>query len=368
MKILITGGHLAPALAIIDEWKKKHNSKEIVFVGRKYINNFERTLSLEYQEITRKNIRFVSLIAGRLTRVLTLESILNLLIIPFGFLHAGWIIIKERPTVILSFGGYLALPIAFWAFITGIPIFTHEQTINPGIANRVIGFFAKKVFVAFKQAASYFNKNKVIITGNPVREAIFKVIKRPFNVEKNRPVIYITGGSLGSHSINQIIKTILPTLLKKYTIIHQTGDTEEYHDFEDLISLREKLHKILQKNYFPKKFFFEDEMGYIYLMADMVISRAGANTFFELIALRKPTIFIPLPWSSGREQELQAKIFKENGIGEIFYQGDNIAKLIQLIDKMIIKKEQYKKNFEQLTFLYKKNAAQIIISEILSSI
>ncbi len=169
------------------------------------------------------------------------------------------------------------------------------------------------------------------------------------NLVKDRPVIYITGGSLGSHSINQLIKQILPTLLKKYIVIHQVGDTKEYQDFENLISLQLKLPKILQKNYFPQKFFFDDQIGYIYSLADIVISRAGANTFFELLALHKPTIFIPLPWSAGGEQELHAKIFKRAGVGEIFYQGENISKLIQLIDKMITNIDKYKKKFHQLT-------------------
>ncbi|MFN4212540.1 MAG: UDP-N-acetylglucosamine--N-acetylmuramyl-(pentapeptide) pyrophosphoryl-undecaprenol N-acetylglucosamine transferase [Microgenomates group bacterium] len=339
----------------------------MIFVGRKFINNFEDTLSLEYQEITKKKIKFISLSAGRFTRTLTLKSFLDLLFIPIGFFQALKIIIKERPNAILSFGGYLALPIVFWGFLAGIPIYTHEQTISPGLANRIIGFFAKKIFVAFEKSTTYFNKTKTIVVGNPIRESVFKVIKRPFNLVKNRSVIYISGGSLGSHSVNELIKQILPFLLKKFIIIHQIGDTKEYHDYENLINYKNKLSKELQKNYFPKKFFFEEEIGYIYSLADLVVSRAGANTFFELLSLKKPTIFIPLPWSAGKEQELQAKIFKEAGVGEIFYQWEDTSKLLQLIDKMIIEREKYQKNFDKLANLYNKNAAKPIIKEILSA-
>ncbi len=99
-----------------------------------------------------------------------------------------------------------------------------------------------------------------------------------------------------------------------------------------------------------------------------MVSRAGANTFFEVLALKKPTIFIPLPWSAGGEQEFQAKIFKMAGAGEVFYQNQNSSRLLQLIDKMIINYRQYQKNFDQLTNLYKKNAAQFIVDTILSAI
>lgn len=368
MKILITGGHLAPALAIIDTLREKNNSVEIVFVGRKYINNFEKTVSLEYKEINRRNIKFISLSAGRLTRILTVKTLLNLFLIPVGFFQAGRIVIEEKPEVILSFGGYLALPIAFWGFLTKIPIYTHEQTICPGLANRIIGILAKKIFVSFSQTRRFFNRNKTIVVGNPIRKSVFKIIKKPFNLIKDRPVIYITGGSLGSHSINEHIKKILPLLLKKYIIIHQVGETKEYHDFEDLIVLHKKLPLTLQRNYFPRRHFFEEEIGYIYSLADIVVSRAGANTFFELLALKKPTIFIPLPWSSGGEQKLQAKIFKKAGTGEIFNQEENSFRLIQLIDKMVINKNQYQKNFNQLIHLYRKDAAHYIIKEIFSAL
>lgn len=366
MKLLLTGGHFTPALAVIEAWQKKQDLKEIIFVGRKFINNFEPTLSLEYQEITKKKIKFISLSAGRFTRLLTLKSLFNLFLIPIGFFQALKIIIDEQPDVILSFGGYLALPIAFWGFFAGIPIYTHEQTIRPGLANRIIGLFAKKIFIAFKESSSYFSKSKTLVTGNPVRESIFKIKKRPFLLVKNRPVVYITGGSLGSHSINEIVKEILPALLKKFIVVHQIGETKEFRDFDDLISFKKRLPKTLQKNYFPKRYFFEEEIGYVYSLSDIVVSRAGANTFFELLFLKKPTIFIPLPWAAGKEQELHAKIFKEAGVGEIFYQHEDREKLLQLIKKMILEREKYQKNFNKLAYLYKKNAAELIVEKILS--
>lgn len=366
MKILITGGHLTPALAVIEEIKKNYPEIEIIFVGRKYALDSEKTISLEFKEITKKKIIFIPLQAGRLTRIFSLKSLRSFLKIPLGFINGFFIIKNNQPDIILSFGGYLALPVVIWGYFFRIPIFTHEQTVKPGLANKVIAFFAKKIFLSFEETKKYFNQKKILVTGNPIRETIFKVDRKPFDIKKDRSVIYITGGSLGSHSINQHIKKIINKLLSKYIVIHQTGETKEYHDFEDLIDLKNRLPKKLSKNYYLVKHFFEDEIGYIYSISDLVIGRAGANTFFELINLKIPAIFIPLPWSSGREQQFHAEIFAKNNIGEIFHQIETSDKLLRLIDKMINNLIFYKKNFKKLDFSYKKNASQYIVKEIFS--
>jgi len=364
MKIIITGGHLTPALAFIEKLKEKKPEVEIIFVGRKYALDSEKTLSLEYKEITGKKILFVPIIAGRLTRLISLNSLKNFLKIPLGFFNAFFIISRYRPDVVLSFGSYLAVPIVFWAYLFKIPVFTDEQTIKPGLANKIIGFFAKKIFISFPEVEKYFDKRKTIMIGNLIRESIFKIEKKPFEITKNKPVIYITGGSLGSHSINQHIKKILPQLLEKYIVIHQTGDTKEYHDYEDLLEIKNKLPDNLKKKYFLRQHFFQNEIGYIYSLADLVVGRSGANTFFELIALKKPAVFIPLPWSAGKEQQHHAEIFAKAGCGEIFHQIETSEKLLRIIDKMINNLEKYQKNFKLLKNYFYKDAPERIIKEI----
>jgi UDP-N-acetylglucosamine--N-acetylmuramyl-(pentapeptide) pyrophosphoryl-undecaprenol N-acetylglucosamine transferase len=369
MRILITGGHLAPALALIEEISVEGRGDiEIIFVGRKYPLDSEKTISLEYKEITKRKIPFIPLEAGRLTRILSIRSLRSIIKIPLGFIKAFQIVKETRPNVIFSFGGYLALPIVFWGYVFKIPILTHEQTINPGLANRLISFFSKKIFVSFEESKKYFSSNKVVVTGNPVRQSILKVIKKPFNIVKDRPVIYVTGGALGSHSINEHIKKIIVSLLHCYIVIHQTGDTKEYHDYENLLDIREKLPEKLQKRYFLKKHFFEEEIGYVYNLTDLVVGRSGANTFFELIALRKPALFIPLPWSSGREQQYHAEIFAKAGTGEIFHQVETSNHLFRLIDKMINNLKIYQNNFNYLSRLYKKNVSQYLVSEIFKTV
>ncbi|MCS6956782.1 MAG: UDP-N-acetylglucosamine--N-acetylmuramyl-(pentapeptide) pyrophosphoryl-undecaprenol N-acetylglucosamine transferase [Patescibacteria group bacterium] len=366
MKILITGGHLAPALAVIDKIKKEKPDIKIIFVGRKYAIDKEKTESLEYKEIRKRKIKFINLKTGRLTRIFSFSSFLNFFKFFLGFFSSFFIILKNRPDLILSFGSYLALPIVFWGYIFKIPVFTHEQTINPGLANKIIGLFAKKIFISFKEAEKFFTKNKVILTGNPIRQSIFKIQKKPFFIKKTAPVLYITGGSLGSHSINLHIKKILKNLLEKYIIIHQTGDTKEYHDYEDLLAIKNQLPENLKNKYFLARHFFEDEIGYVYSLSDLVIGRSGANTFFELIALEKPAVLIPLPWSAGKEQQRHAEIFVKSGCGEVFHQLESSDKLLRIIDKMIKNISFYQNNFKNLKTIYHQDASKKIIKEIFS--
>ena len=284
MKILITGGHVTPAVAIIEELKK-NPTIQAVFVGGKYGEVKGKALSYEYQSIIHLGVRFIHLETGRLTRLFSLFTILDFVSFPLGLFRSFCILQKEKPDVILSFGGYIAFPIAISAFFLRIRIFTHEQTLVPGITNRLIACFAQKIFISFPETKRFFDKRKTITTGNPLRTSIFHLIKKPFSIVKTRPIIYITGGSLGSHSINRIIEGILPDLLKKYIVIHQTGNIAKYGDFERLSMYKDK-------NYFLSRHFASDEIGSIYSVSDVIIARSGANTICELIALQKPALLI----------------------------------------------------------------------------
>lgn len=366
MKFLITGVHSTPAIALIDYLRQSSlkDKVEIVYVGRKYPIDGEKTVSLDFREISKRRIKFIPLEAGRLTRILSLRSLENFLKTPLGFFQALSILKNEKPDKILSFGGYIALPVAIIGFFLGIPVYTHEQTINPGLANKIISIFAKKVFCAFEENMKQFPVKKTVLTGNPIRQAVFRRTKNPCKFISQRPVIYITGGSLGSHGINLLIEGIIDSLLSKYNVIHQTGETEEYQDFERLKNFRDKLLTEKRNSYFLVKHFFDEEIGSIYNQADLVISRAGANSFFELLALQKPVVFIPLPWSAGEEQQKQAEIFQHYKIGEIFNQTKPSHELLQLLDRMIDKLDYYKRNFSKVNFFVKKNAAETIAKEI----
>ena len=366
MRLLITGGHLTPALAVIDKIieSTQKETTSLIFVGRKYALDSEQTLSLEFKEISKRNIPFISLHAGRITRLLNFRSFINVLKIPVGLIHAFLILRQQTPDIILSFGGYLAIPVAVVGWLLRIPVFTHEQTICPGLANRVIAFFSKKIFYSFPESKHFFPPHKPVLSGNPVRSTVFKIIDKPIGIDASKPVIYVTGGSLGSHGINDHIRTILPELLQDYIVIHQTGDIKEYDDYEHLLRFRRTLPEDMKQRYFPVKHFFDNEIGYVYSVSDIVVARAGANTFFELIHLKKPTIFIPLPWSAQKEQQKHAEFFKNNKIGEVFEQKEQSTHLLELIRKVFSHKDSYIKNFEALPYQIRRDASDVIIHEI----
>src|SRR3990170_2659026 len=157
MKFVVTGGHMTPAVAVLEElFKKERETKEsvrILYVGRKYAMEGDRsTPSVEYQYILRLGVSFASLVTGRVQRVFTWYTIPSLLKIPIGFFHALFILLRFRPDAILSFGGYIAVPVVVTGWLLGIPIVTHEQTLTFGRANKVIEVFAKKIAVSWEDS------------------------------------------------------------------------------------------------------------------------------------------------------------------------------------------------------------------------
>lgn len=340
MKIAITGGHITPALAVLEELQKKKDT-QVVVIGRRQALDSEKTVSFEYEEVRKHNIEFIDLKAGRLTRAISLQSLINLLLFPVGFIGSFFILTQTRPQVVLSFGGYIALPVSVVAYLLGIPVFTHEQTMLSGVTNKIISHFCKKVFVSYEESARDFPTNKVEVTGNPVRSAILEGTKKLFT-PSDRPVIYITGGSLGSHSINVHIEAILDTLLKKFTVIHQIGNVAQYGDW-DRLSMRKSEY------YYPVKHVTEDEIGWIYSVTDLVVSRSGANTVSELIVSGLPAILIPLPWSGGGEQRAQAAFLKEAGVAVMFEQDQKSEDLLSTIESVYENRSQYKKMYSNLS-------------------
>lgn len=363
-KILITGGHVTPALAVIDRIRETNKYTHLVFVGRKYTSKSEKHIeSFEYKEVTARKIPFIHLSTGRLTRLFSLRSIISIFQIPQGFISSWKILKEEKPDAILSFGGYMALPIAICAKFLKIPVFTHEQTIIPGLANKIIAQFADVIFLSFPESALYFKDKQIILSGNPIRNSIFEQSIK-LTIEKNIPCIYVTGGSLGAHAVNVLIENILSELLESYTIIHQTGNVTEFNDYNRLATLKDALPHELKSRYILKQHVSDEEIGAIYNYADIVIARAGANTFFEVVALKKPTIFIPLPWSANGEQEQHAQIFRKHKTGEVVHQSEGSAQLLKIIQQVITKKEEYISHFSTLSNYNHTNAADTILNTI----
>lgn len=364
MKILITGGHLTPALAVIEKLKV---GNEILFIGRKHPLEGERAVSFEYQTIRKMGLPFYSLITGRLQRKWTRHTLFSLLKFPVGFFQSLWWVFKFKPEVILSFGGYVSLPVVLAGFILRVPVVIHEQTSGAGLANKMASFFAAKILISWEDSKRFFPTEKTILTGNPIRKEIFaKVRSSEFEVrgsDKNLPLIYITGGSLGSHVINLTIEKIIKKLLEDFIVIHQTGDSKEYGDFDRLGKLKNHLTAKLKKRYFLKKHIQSFDVGGVLNRADLVVGRAGANTVTELLYLEKKAILIPLPFSQGDEQARNASLLKQKKLGEVIMQGElTSGRLYKRIKYMMGKKIKKTRQLE------KTDAAEKIMEVILNEV
>lgn len=313
MKIVITGGHLTPALSLVEELGSK---AEILYVGRKYALEGDRAISLEYETITQRGVNFAILKTGRVQRSLTRQTLPSLAKIPVGLAQAGLILRRFKPDVVVGFGGYVSVPVILAAKILKIPVVIHEQTLEVGFANRLVSRFASKICISFETSRKYFPKDKVVFTGNPIRKTILYPRKKIL-LESNDPIIYITGGSLGSHAINLLVEKCLSEMLDKYSVIHQTGSSFQFKDFEKMVILKEGLNINKRNKYLVTKHFLTEEIGEILKISKLVVARAGINTVSELIALQKPSYLIPLPVSQKNEQLKNAHFLKDLGLGEI---------------------------------------------------
>jgi UDP-N-acetylglucosamine--N-acetylmuramyl-(pentapeptide) pyrophosphoryl-undecaprenol N-acetylglucosamine transferase len=316
MKIVIIGGHLSPALAVIEQLK----GNELYYFGRKHTFEGDKAISLEYDEITKLGIPFYSINTARLQRKFTRYTLPSLIKFPLGFSQSLRILRQIKPDVVLGFGGYVSLPVVLAAFFLKIPIIIHEQTLEAGIANKIEAKFARKICISWQSSEKYFPKNKTVLTGNPLRRIVLDA--KPFREEVGLPKLYITGGSSGSHAINFLVEKSLEKLLEKFTVIHQTGDAKAHADFEKLQTEVNKLDVMLAQNYHPQKFFSQEEVANNLSRANLVVGRSGINTVTELIYFRTPALLIPLPFSQRNEQLKNALFLKQLGLGEIGLQNE----------------------------------------------
>ncbi len=355
MKIVICGGHHNSALVIAEKLREKGN--EIFWFGHKYSMIGDRNPSVEFIEVTEKNIPFIEIRAGKFQPRYRFWQ--YLFRIPLGFGESLAALLKIKPDLIVSFGGYLALPVTLIGYFLGIPIVTHEQTTVSGLANSLISHFSKRVFITFASSAKSFPKNKVVLTGLPVRKAVFIAGKKIF--DNSRETVYITGGKQGSHVINEAIFKILPDLLERFNVIHQCGSTTLFNDIQKAEQIKCSLGKI-SENYIVKEYFFDSEIGSVFNTADFVISRAGAHTVYELMVLNKPAILIPIPWSNKAEQIENAKMLVSLGLAEILSQEDlEKGKLLQTIFDFEKSLTKYRLSSDTIIGL---NATEIIVEEI----
>ncbi|MFA6552763.1 MAG: UDP-N-acetylglucosamine--N-acetylmuramyl-(pentapeptide) pyrophosphoryl-undecaprenol N-acetylglucosamine transferase, partial [Candidatus Paceibacterota bacterium] len=256
------------------------------------------------------------------------------------FFKALSILGQEKPLFVITFGGYVALPISLAAALKRIPFYLHEQTLSPGLANIFLSFLARKVFVTFPETVRRFPLRNGQSLGNPIKNFLQMERQPDWFQESDKPLILILGGSAGSHSINLILEKIIPELSQKYFLIHQTGDSS-YRDYDRLVKFKSA------SSYLPVKFIHPHELHFLFQKANLVITRSGANTFFSLLYFQKPSILIPLPWARNNEQYKQANLLKDLKVAEIFPQTSEATSLIKLVETVFRNEKEYRHHFSQ---------------------
>ncbi len=380
MRVLLVaggGGHFSAALSVIERMPKEW---EILLIGRKHAFEGDPALSFEYQTAQHLGLPFLTITTGRLQRNFSKHSLISLAKMPVGFVQARKIISDYRPDVVLSFGGYVSVPVVLAAAIQHVPIVLHEQILHAGLANKIAARFAAKICISWSESQQFFPKHKTVLTGNPIRKiflssvlasprsrkAIPDEIDALFSVARNdEKLIYITGGSGGAHGINLLIEGCLEKLLEKYIVVHQTGDARAFNDFDRLKKRRILLPEVLQKRYTLQKFLEPEKVTQILVKADLVISRSGINTVTELLYVGKPCLLIPLPYGQHNEQLTNALFVKKIGLAEIVDQLTVTSDvLLQKIEEMISHREAYLKHTKQAKTLVHPDAADKIVKEV----
>ncbi|HOR52732.1 MAG TPA: UDP-N-acetylglucosamine--N-acetylmuramyl-(pentapeptide) pyrophosphoryl-undecaprenol N-acetylglucosamine transferase [Candidatus Pacearchaeota archaeon] len=378
-KIIVTGGgsggHISSAKAIIEALNEKFvlNENNFLYVGSDLGMEKEKpNSSLEMKVFKNEWFNQKYIRGGKLQRSFSIYGIYLLLRTILGFIDSFKIIKNFKPDIVISTGGFVSVPVCITAKIHKARIYLHEQTAVIGLSNKIVAKFAEKIFVAYPSSKKYFPKEKVLHTGNLVRNEVFEnsgrggiteFVKKMIVKQEDLPIIYVSGGSLGSHVINEVMKESLLPILQDFQLIIQTGDSKITNDFKLLSLEKEKLTKELKDRLIITKYIGNEEIGFVLNNADLFIGRAGANTVYELGLIRIPSILIPIPWVTHNEQMENAKVLESVGLAKIINEGELTSEKLQVILRLY-SKEKISVDEKKANEIFIKNAASKIIANI----
>jgi UDP-N-acetylglucosamine--N-acetylmuramyl-(pentapeptide) pyrophosphoryl-undecaprenol N-acetylglucosamine transferase len=302
-----TGGHVLPAIAVVDELRRRGLDLDLLWIGSRD--------GVERERADRAGIPFRTVQTGKLRRYFALETVTDAARLPVGTVQAWRILRSYRPEVVFSTGGFVSVPtVAAAARIA--PILTHEQTAVVGLANRINARFADVLAVSHHQtqdAATALHR-RVVLTGNPVRASMAggnaAAGRARYGFADDLPVLLVTGGVRGSSPLNDRISALLPDLLTACQIVHQTGPSSAHGDAEKLREAQKTWPDDLKHRYRVVEVIGE-EMADVMAAATLVVSRSGAGTVAELASYGPPGILIPLPGAGGDEQTRNARVLSD---------------------------------------------------------
>ena len=350
-----TGGHIYPAIAIANELKSQFPDSEFLFVGAQD--------KMEMQKVPQAGYNIEGLWLAGLQRKINFQN----LMFPFKLISSLWksrkIIKNFKPDVVIGTGGFASGPLLQMANNLNIPTVIQEQNSFPGITNKILSKKANAICVAYENLQHFFPKEKIVFTGNPVRQDLLDIAtkreegKSYFKLDTNKKTILIIGGSLGARRINQLIANELDFILKNgLQIFWQCGKLyfEEYNHFNE----KENVQVVA----------FIDRMDLIYAATDFVISRAGASSVSELCLVGKPTIFIPSPNVAEDHQTKNAKAIVDKKGAILIRENELEEKFETIFSDLIINEELQKELSQNIKKLAKPIATKDIVKEIIKLI
>lgn len=307
-----TGGHFYPLIAVAEVLKVSATPPTMYYIG---------PTPYEAAELARLNISYVRCPAGKVRRYFSILNVLDAGRNLMGIFVAILKLYIIYPDVIFSKGGFTSVPVLLAARFLRIPVVIHESDAIPGRANLMARNFARYIAISYPEAASYFEAGKTALTGIPIRQALTHPPADPFafvNVPNDRPIILVTGGSLGSEHINNIILRSLPNLLTHYRVFHLTGMAA----FDEVTMTAKALitDPLLQSRYYIQSSVAAEVMAALYSAATLVVSRSGSTSLFEISLYGKPAVLIPIPESISRDQRTNAYAYARSGAASVIEQ------------------------------------------------
>jgi len=373
MKILFTGGgtagHIFPIIAVVRELRKMGSDAECFYAGPK--DDFGEII------LSQEGIKIKWVLAGKIRRYFSWKSILENIIdilfkMPLGFIQSFFYVFASAPDLIFSKGGYGALGTMMAGQILQVPIILHESDVAPGLANKFISKFTNQIFVAFPVAQTeYFSEDKMIAVGNPMRTELLngdaEKAKEYFDLTGEKPIILILGGSQGAQAVNDLLLAILPQLLFDFEIIHQTGskNLEQLKAEAKVVVVDEEL----ARRYHPIGFLKEVELRDAFEVCDLVISRAGAGSIFEIAARQKPSILIPLSSSAQDHQLKNAYAYAQNKAAIVMEEA-NLTPMffLEKIKYLFANPDELQKMSQRAKEFSRPDSAKIIANYIIKSL
>jgi UDP-N-acetylglucosamine--N-acetylmuramyl-(pentapeptide) pyrophosphoryl-undecaprenol N-acetylglucosamine transferase len=328
MRILIsgggTGGHIYPALAVAHALRDRYGA-DLLFLGDEK--------GLEREIVPREGIRFVGVTAGKFRRYLSPQTITDLANVPVGIRQARDIVRDFQPHAAFTSGGYASVPAGLGARGVGAPLVMHQQDVSPNLANRILAPRATRITVSFPQSLRYFQRyrKKTVLTGNPVREEILRLVNQPgeaykasFNMDPTQPVLLVTGGSQGSRHLNHVVVASLSRLLPYCQVLHISGE----HNYEETRKMAEPqfAERPELRGRYVLRGYLSTRMAEALAASDVLLCRSGAATLSELAVLGRPSILVPLPPGfTGSPQATNAAMFRQAGAAEVVLDKDLTA-------------------------------------------